>query len=132
MGARIQGYDLGMDAGFPHLFDWPDPLEELDGARVARFEEALEGSQAPRRPQGLSNLPAVLLRGDSRIFLPLPLDKKGGGLSALPRLASAVMRVGLRRSMAPEAHSVKRVLPSPFTECTTGTVIQLRKGGDLS
>ncbi|GFR25090.1 hypothetical protein TNCT_725911 [Trichonephila clavata] len=80
-----------MDAGFPHLVDWADPLEELDGARVARFEEALEGSQAPRRPQGPSDLPVVFLRGDSHIFLPMPLDKKGGGLSALPRLASAVL-----------------------------------------
>ncbi|GFU64932.1 hypothetical protein TNCV_785831 [Trichonephila clavipes] len=34
------------------------------------------------------------------------------------------------RSTAPETHTVKRALQSPFTDCTTGTIIQL--GGNLS
>ncbi|GFU85065.1 hypothetical protein TNCV_1553281 [Trichonephila clavipes] len=34
-----------------------------------------------------------------------------------------------RRSTAPETHTVERALHSPFTDCTTGTVIQL--GGNL-
>ncbi|GFX75094.1 hypothetical protein TNCV_3170231 [Trichonephila clavipes] len=36
----------------------------------------------------------------------------------------------LRRSMAPETHTVKRSLHSPFTDCVPGTVIQ--RGGNLS
>ncbi|GFT81708.1 hypothetical protein TNCV_3675161 [Trichonephila clavipes] len=34
------------------------------------------------------------------------------------------------RSMTPETHTLKRVLHSTFTDCTTGTAIQL--GGNLS
>ncbi|GFW91116.1 hypothetical protein TNCV_1759901 [Trichonephila clavipes] len=35
-----------------------------------------------------------------------------------------------RSSTAPETHTVKRALHCPFTDCTTGTVIQL--GGNLN
>ncbi|GFX81427.1 hypothetical protein TNCV_142771 [Trichonephila clavipes] len=43
---------------------------------------------------------------------------------------ASIKQLYSRRLMAPETHTVKQALHSPFSDCMTGTVIQL--GGNLS